>query len=534
VRRAVGVNPVYGIRKQTTLMAGGSTTDDLLPTKDVVLKYFTACNEESGDKWKCRCGKNRAKGRGWSNLMDHLTRAHSDTLGDAKKKETGPIVHFFPKKNTNLFGWVQWIVSDLLPFSFCERPMTRKFTRLSPISTESLLQAMNDLTTKVENKIRKRLPSVFAVMFDGWSSGGTHYLSVFAVWPDSKSSHGYSRALLSFTPLVDERDLSAQSHKDTLYDILRFYGKDYSNLACLIGDNCATNRSLARLAKVFFVGCASHRLGLGVKAVLASYSELESRIHTIMAFLRTIKGRAALRTVSNLSPVLSNSTRWSSVKHMFERYTKICNVIGDIVPADIQLSPADNRSVETISKTLSDLNVLTNTFQDESMHMCYVRDYLDAAVESFPEIEQYCSENSGIIEDKSFESAVVKIQKAQLHREPLSLTRAEMNDVKHLMKPEDIVIETASSGEQGEESELCAALRRIKKRRVAPTFAEASKYLDLRFIRPITNICERMFSVSGFAFTKNRQGLLPVNLEMQLFLKANAHIWDASLFHATE
>jgi hypothetical protein len=43
-----------------------------------------------------------------------------------------------------------------------------------------------------------------------------------------------------------------------------------------------------------------------------------------------------------------------------------------------------------------------------------------------------------------------------------------------------------------------------------------------------------MFSVAGFAFTKNRQGLLPTNLEMQLFLKENSEWWDISLFNEND
>lgn len=44
-------------------------------------------------------------------------------------------------------------------------------------------------------------------------------------------------------------------------------------------------------------------------------------------------------------------------------------------------------------------------------------------------------------------------------------------------------------------------------------------------------MCERMFSVSGHALTKYRQGVVPVNLKTQLFLKENAHMPDAALFY---
>jgi hypothetical protein len=84
-------------------------------TKDVVKKYFT---EGADDIWTCQCNKKRKKGRGWANLMDHIQRDHPDSLEKARKIDCGPIEQFFSKKDTNLFNWVEWIVTDLLPFTF--------------------------------------------------------------------------------------------------------------------------------------------------------------------------------------------------------------------------------------------------------------------------------------------------------------------------------------------------------------------------------------------------------------------------------
>lgn len=99
---------------------------------------------------------------------------------------------------------------------------------------------------------------------------------------------------------------------------------------------------------------------------------------------------------------------------MIERYTKIRNAIGDIVLANIQLSPAEKNIITIILKKIIELDVLEKTFQDRSMYMCYVRNYLAAEAKSFLKIEQYYSKHSDIIEDMSFELALVKIQKAEL------------------------------------------------------------------------------------------------------------------------
>jgi hypothetical protein len=100
-----------------------------LNNKTMVMKYFV---EEQDDNWKCRCGKARKKGQGWSNLVDHITRCHADTTEAAKQSDT-PIDNFFRKKDTNLFKWLKWIAEDL-PFNFCEKPNVPMHCRLEPVS----------------------------------------------------------------------------------------------------------------------------------------------------------------------------------------------------------------------------------------------------------------------------------------------------------------------------------------------------------------------------------------------------------------
>ena len=95
--------------------------------------------------------------------------------------------------------------------------------------------------------MKESLLDVFALVFDGWSSQGTHFLTIFATLPDIQQASGYSQAMLSFATLPDEEHLDAQSHKESMHGILQFYGKDYSNVACIIGDNCSINCSLAKM-----------------------------------------------------------------------------------------------------------------------------------------------------------------------------------------------------------------------------------------------------------------------------------------------
>jgi len=66
---------------------------------------------------------------------------------------------------------------------------------------------------------------------------------------------------------------------------------------------------------------------------------------------------------------------------------------------------------------------------------------------------------------------------------------------------------------------------RALKRRKVRSDQSPENYMDLRFIIPTSNICERFLSVAGNALTDRRQSMLPVNFENQMFLHSNAHLW---------
>ncbi len=65
----------------------------------------------------------------------------------------------------------------------------------------------------------------------------------------------------------------------------------------------------------------------------------------------------------------------------------------------------------------------------------------------------------------------------------------------------------------------------LKKRKID---VATSAYIDLRFLLPTSNICERLFSKAGQALCKRRKGTSPVGFEQQLFLHVNFEVWDIS------
>ncbi|RHY12878.1 hypothetical protein DYB25_012446 [Aphanomyces astaci] len=67
---------------------------------------------------------------------------------------------------------------------------------------------------------------------------------------------------------------------------------------------------------------------------------------------------------------------------------------------------------------------------------------------------------------------------------------------------------------------------RAKKRK--KTSHEEFNYLDCRFLRPTSNMCERFFSLAKLALTDHRRAMTPQNFEQQMFLKVNNWLWYVS------
>ena len=155
-----------------------------ISNKELVAKYFT----DVGDNiWKSHCGMKRVKGRGWQNLLDHVSRDHLDSIDKAKSSSQATVSYFFRKKDSDIFSWIKWIVKDILPFNFCAKENARIFTKLEPISVKTYgLHGKTDFL--VEEQIEKALPNHFALAFDGWTEARFITWLFFLLFPTLRSS----------------------------------------------------------------------------------------------------------------------------------------------------------------------------------------------------------------------------------------------------------------------------------------------------------------------------------------------------------
>lgn len=136
-------------------------TKPCLPTNEEICSYYFKLVEskDGNEKYECKlcmpiCRRTKKKGSGLSNLMSHIKLAHPTYLEDVLSKRPLMDQYLVTKKVSNIFGWIDWIVTDGLPFSHCEKPCSIKYSNLDPISVDTLMKYLNLLTRAVEKVVR--------------------------------------------------------------------------------------------------------------------------------------------------------------------------------------------------------------------------------------------------------------------------------------------------------------------------------------------------------------------------------------------
>jgi len=161
-------------------------------------------------------------------------------------------------------------------------------------------------------------------LFIGWSCGGEHYLCIFLTWVDAIGN--VQKRLVGFAvadiPEDDEEaeefGFAAEDLGDIIAKVLLRLGRNFESVEFLSGDNTAVNPRLANLITAFLatkniirtiplVGCAAHRLNLGVQQFFqpttATYHDHVYMVNKLMVSLGTLKNRARLQAVTPLAPV---------------------------------------------------------------------------------------------------------------------------------------------------------------------------------------------------------------------------------------
>lgn len=484
--------------------------------------FFTQTDDTN--VWECRCGKQRRRtNSSWENLVSHIRTAHPG-YEELQRSDPGnsqmQIDNFFNTRcSINYFGWFNYIINGLHPFAHVENIVTRDSVKFAPISLSTFMRYLPRLTELVEKKISNLLPQTFAIVFDGWTAGTTHYLGVFASFPQQDGT-AYSTRLLGFSPIGDEISLSAEEHIEYLRYVLELFQFTFENVICIIGDNCNTNKSISNKLSIPMIGCASHRYNLAVQDILSEHEELLSKINTLMIKLKSLLLGAKLMKITGLKARTRNQTRWSSTFQMLVRYLDIKDHLHKLnsVEVDIlSLSTAEDRRVTELFERLKNLECITKRLQKDDTTMETVRDLFDCVIDDYPETANRLTSTADIVHSPCFESAVVKLQRKLGH----TLTHEELDAVRKL--------EISTSESSIDNQALSYDERALQKKK--GTHNIERKYRDTSFLIPTSNICERLFSKAGHVLTDRRMAIQPCNLESQLFLHFNRDLWGVADFN---
>ena len=151
-------------------------------SKVIAATFFEkVTSKKNGNKtittFKCQCGtvRNQNLKNDYQNLVSHIKDQHQDweEIMQSKHLESKTITQFVNKKANTVFSWLEWVIMKNLPFLFVEDTLTRKYTKLDSISTDTLMKYLKSLAQEVEKKVAKSLPKQFGIIIDGWSEGTT-------------------------------------------------------------------------------------------------------------------------------------------------------------------------------------------------------------------------------------------------------------------------------------------------------------------------------------------------------------------------
>ncbi|OWY96167.1 hypothetical protein PHMEG_00033634 [Phytophthora megakarya] len=485
-----------------------------MTNKDICAYFYENLGQ---GRYRCKqCGSERKQiaNTGYSNLIGHLANKHDDfkdlyaaTL--SSKDSTLRNFGFVSEETSHRFHWMRWVVERNMPLSEVDKELTRSMSKWRSVSSRVLLTSMHDAAKKIGKSLEEALGSYFALMFDGWSHSSMHYVAVYAVF---EADGAVKLQLLALSPLQDgskDDDL----HIELLDGVLDVYDKRLAMVACVVGDNCSTNQTIATEIGVPLVGCASHRFNLAVNRYITENEPVPTQVKTLMSKLILVNNFAELAKTTDLHPIKRNITRWSSSFEMLERYVRIRPQIRTVEAVE-ELVPtgAAHRKLLELLEHMKKFQSITKKLQCDGIDLADVHLRFDSVITEYPTMRGQLNANASIVHSPVFEAATVKVINGG------TLSKAEAAAVKPF--------EVAKCGEKRKTRQNDYATQILV---AGPNKhpGRANYSLLLKELPPTSNECERFFSQCKLVLTPpQRTCMLPANFELVMFLRANRNMWD--------
>ena len=504
--------------------------------KEVALTYYNKKSEFLKGTRKiavyvCRCGieRNQEISKGYTNLFSHVQTAHPDYMDvmnskKKKDKESNPLLKFVNVKSSLVYNWLELVIELNFPFTLIESNLFRKAVKYEDISVDTFQKYLYLLTEQVEKLVAKDLPAKIGIVIDGWSEGSQHFFGVFAAFDTPEFP------LLAIAPPVDEESYSSLNQAAFIVDCLEMYGKTVEDVLFLVADNTAVNPATARELHCPFIGCASHRFNLAVKEFMQPHEESLQNINDLMLKLSTLKIAGALRKRTDLKPIKRNVTRWSSTYSMLNRFFALKDILPALNNPEVNVFIPDGRKMNELEGLLKDFKKfesVTKALQSTSINLAEVRILFDSVKSLFPTLENRLREDASLVFDEHFQTGIVKI----INGQEKDLSDEQVAEVAVFLKVLDTDVQEIDPVEQ--EEDFARALLKANER---SQINNSSEYVNLKWIPPTSNICERLFSASRQVIsylrqvlTDYRKSMSPYTFECIMFLKMNRKYWDVDL-----
>jgi hypothetical protein len=124
-------------------------------------------------KYTCNsCSCEYRNRHGFTNVMNHLRRFHagfeSEPKAEAALRANNSLrLHIVDERTSDIYRWVEWVVIERLPFTFCERRLARQNTRMRSISAKTLASYVTKLHQSVRASVTEILPEKYELVLDG-------------------------------------------------------------------------------------------------------------------------------------------------------------------------------------------------------------------------------------------------------------------------------------------------------------------------------------------------------------------------------
>ncbi|KAG3247060.1 hypothetical protein PI124_g8236 [Phytophthora idaei] len=217
---------------------------------------------------------------------------------------------------------------------------------------------------------------------------------------------------------------------------------------------------------------------------------------------------------------MRNVTRWSSVFGMVERYNKLHPALlamdhASMAKHDIAhflLTEEESTQAKELLETLFDFQEVSKARQDPALTLVGVRRAFDWVVRQYPPLKGRLASDAAVVSYPAFETGITNIITGG------SLTTREQEACKGFKCGA-----AAPPTEKATRSVLV-----FQKMTPART-----KYMQVAWMPPTSNECERYFSQAKMVYTDMRKNMGVNTIEVLMFLACNRDSWDVGSVQAT-